>query len=652
MVDRRPHIRGADHDRLGYTHDTMRCQTNHKWLILALLFSLITLTCNIPTPSTQTPSPTHTMSPESSATETPVNPVTPTTTAFELRDNLARGKPVRASSSTPSNPPELAVDGQAGFAYAWASAGGDQQWIEIDLGSPATIDRIELLVSQPRTTETRHQVWGRTALGSEQLLHEFQETTSDGQLLAHTPSEPWRGVQSLRIETHQTPSLAAWEEIQVFGAPEAEAPQPVDSAVTVVFYNGQVITMEDSQPMAGAIAIKGQLIQMVGENDQVLAGAGPNAVLIDLGGRTLMPGFVDTHSHVFDQAGSLGEDLYSVQTLALRHGVTSIGDMWVTADLVDQMREIDRAGELRLRLSLYLAYNDSCGVPLPQDWYLAYPQSIEPEDRLHITGIKVFADGGSCNAPAVSFEYPNGVGRGDLYHTQEQMNAIVASIQEDGYQAAVHALGDRAVDQLLNAIEAALTGGPNTYRHRMEHSGVVHPDAIARYSQVQPVATIFGAFPTCSRLGEPTKFKYRVPAEYQTYEWRWRDLIEANPDVVFAWHMDTPVFDFDTIRQLWGFVTRMDISEDGSICQPPEWLAANTLPVDVALKLMTINAAYALFREEQVGSLREGKFADLIILSGNPLTIDPASIIDIEVLMTMVDGSTAHCAPGFEHLCP
>ncbi len=68
--------------------------------------------------------------------------------------------------------------------------------------------------------------------------------------------------------------------------------------------------------------------------------------------------------------------------------------------------------------------------------------------------------------------------------------------------------------------------------------------------------------------------------------------------------------------------------------------------------MMTINGAYALFMEDKIGSLIPGKFADLIVLSDNPLTVDLDAIVEIDVLMTMVGGKVEHCVEDPEWVCP
>jgi predicted amidohydrolase YtcJ len=393
------------------------------------------------------------------------------------------------------------------------------------------------------------------------------------------------------------------------------------------------------------------MILAVGSDEEILALRSPETEVVDLEGRALLPGFVDAHTHLFNAADHYGTDLEGVQDLALSYGITTLANMYVTAELVEQMQTLDQAGLLRVRTSLYLNYNTNCG-DLMGDWYLQHPPTRVPGEMLRIGGVKIFADGGSCNAPAVSFEFPNDVGQGDLYFTQPEMDGIVASLHADGYQVAVHALGDRAIEQVQDAIAATLQGQPNTMRHRIEHNAVLRPELIPRYSQIGIVPLIFGKFPTCLKVGATSQYKYVVPEEYQTWEWPWRELLDANPGLPIAWHGDDPPMPpVDPIIDLWGFVTRRDIAEDGSICEPPDWIAKNTITVDEALRLMTMGSAYALFRDEEVGSLKPGKFADLIVLSKNPVTADPDQIKDIQVLMTMVGGRVEYCASAHETLC-
>lgn len=100
-------------------------------------------------------------------------------------------------------------------------------------------------------------------------------------------------------------------------------------------------------------------------------------------------------------------------------------------------------------------------------------------------------------------------------------------------------------------------------------------------------------------------------------------------------------------------MTRKQAEDDRvTVCDPPEWIQDDTLTVDQALPMMTRESAYALFRDEELGSLAPVKFADLIILSASPLTANPDTLLETRVLMTMVGGKVEFCATGFESLCP
>jgi predicted amidohydrolase YtcJ len=427
---------------------------------------------------------------------------------------------------------------------------------------------------------------------------------------------------------------------------------PNDQAADIIFYNGTILTMDEKNPQANAIAIKGEKIMAVGNNNDILALKGTQTRLVYLAGSTLMPGFVDAHSHLYDtqRTNPNGDDL---QAMALQEGVTTIGELASPQELIPYMQDLQKNGNLRLRANLYMMYTNACGDVLG-DWYKGYPPTRTPGEMLRISGVKIFSDGGSCNVPAVSYEYPGNAGHGDLYFTQEQLNQMVADIQAAGYQVAIHALGDRAIEEAQNAIQAALAGQPNTYRHRIEHNAVLRPELIPRYSQIGIIPVIFGAFPTCVYTQNTGQFKYITPPEYRNWEWPWRPLMDANPDLPIAWHADFPVYGtISPMVNLYGLVTRKSFAEDGvTICEPPDWAADDRLSVDESLPLMTRNSAYALFRDQEVGILKAGMYADMIILSENPLTVEADTLKDISVVMTMVGGKLEYCAEGNETLCP
>jgi predicted amidohydrolase YtcJ len=416
------------------------------------------------------------------------------------------------------------------------------------------------------------------------------------------------------------------------------------SQAELIFYNGSVLTLEGDAWEAQAIAIRGDKILAVG-GGEVLALQGPGTRLVDLGGQTLMPGFVDAHTHVFNDAGYMGLDLEGAQQLALENGITSLADMYTPPEFLEEMQTFAAEDKLVIRTSLYLIYNTACG-DLVGDWYTAHAPTHAFGEKLRIGGVKIFSDGGVCGRFALSFDYPPeyGGGQGDLWLTQEALSQAIAQADAAGYQVVVHALGDRAVETTQNAFELVLDGQPNILRHRIEHSYVVRPELLPRYGQIGLVTAIFGYAPICE-WGRGEGFAEIVGPERLSWLQPYRALLDANPGLHVTWHGDDP----------WvGPVSPiLELHKDGvTLCQPPDWLAATALTVEEALPLMTREAAYAIFREEEVGSLKPGKLADLIILSDNPLAVDPNTIKDITLSMTMVGGQVVYCAPGQETVCP
>lgn len=425
----------------------------------------------------------------------------------------------------------------------------------------------------------------------------------------------------------------------VFSPPATPLPT-VSPQQHIILHNGVLLTMDESSPQAQALEIRGQMITAVGSNEEILALEQAGTRVVDLDGRTLMPGFVDAHTHLFNDAEQYFDmSLDEVQEVALQNGITTIGDMYVDDRFFKEIETF--APGLRLRTSLYLVMTDNCGEVLG-DWYAAHPVTRYAGEILRIGGVKIFTDGGTCERPAMSYELTPGEGLGDLFHTQEALNEMVLTAQTAGYQVAIHAIGDRAVEQAQNAIAAALDGQPNIYRHRIEHNSVIRPDLLARYGEIGIIPVVFGLYPSCNPFGPPP------PPEYQAWEWPYRALLDANPGLPVAWHGDDPFFGrIRPLDDLYSLITRADVDAEGNICPAPDWHQAHTITAEEGLRMMTFNAAYALFRDEEVGSLTPGKYADLIVLPGNPLTVAPDELVTMDVQFTMVGGRAEYCAlPG------
>ena len=420
--------------------------------------------------------------------------------------------------------------------------------------------------------------------------------------------------------------------------------------------------MEADLPQAEALVILGEDILAVGSDQEILALSGPETQVIDLGGRALLPGFVDPHSHFLVNSVDFGDSLEIGQQNTLERGTTTIGDPAMHPGRFGSFLIALESTNLRVRTSLYLMYNTKCSGVLSEGWILDYPPILDPTQMLRFPGIKIFGDkgGSACGLMAMSVALPTelvaesgGGPNGDLVLSEEELAQVIAEHQVLGYQVVIHARGDRTVETSLNAIEAALAGQPNTFRHRIDHNDFVRPELLSRFGEVGAVPLLRGRPEACMINDSSGVHPYGEEASLWFY--RARSLLDANPGLPVAWHSDdwskeyprTPLLD------LYDWVTRKQIRDDGvTVCVPPNWLAAEAITVEEALRLMTINAAYALFMEEKVGSLKPGKFADLIILSDNPLTVTSDTLINLEVLMTMVGGRVEHCQAGHEAICP
>jgi predicted amidohydrolase YtcJ len=127
--------------------------------------------------------------------------------------------------------------------------------------------------------------------------------------------------------------------------------------------------------------------------------------------------------------------------------------------------------------------------------------------------------------------------------------------------------------------------------------------------------------------------------------------VKANPRLRIAWRADWPAFSENPLVHLYSFVTRRQIDADGSVCRPQPEQANDTISRARALRMMTLDSAYALGQDSVIGNLVPGKLADLVVLSGDPLTVAADRVPKLKVLATLVGGNVRYCAAAVPGLC-
>ncbi len=518
----------------------------------------------------------------------------------------------------------------------------------------------------------------------------------------------------------------------------------------VILYNANILTIDAAQPRAQAVAIAGGRFLAVGSNDDVrnLAKAGTRQV--DLGGKTVVPGFIDAHSHpcyagirhlqwvdcdlrsiaeiqnairaraaktppgdwvigfkyddtktkegrkltredldaaatdhpVFiehrgghtayvnslayrrtevtedtaDPAGGkfdrdptsgrltgglrenaterfrqllpvnfsrdeMRQGVKLISQMMVRTGITSVGDAEATPEDLLAYQDAREAGELSFRVYCFLQYQflermTAAGIRtgLGDEW-------------LRIGAIKLVCDG-SISERTARLTQPY-IGRpndyGILVHNEEELYENARKAHAAGWQIGTHANGDAAIEIMLRIYERLQHEMPRRDpRYRLEHCTVVNPALIERIRALGAIPTPFSTY--VYYHGEKMR-------EYGPERLNWmfavRSFLDAGIHVTQA--SDYPAGPFEPMMALRSEVTRTD--SHGNL-----WGPKQRITVEEALRVGTINGAYASFEENQKGSITAGKLADLVVLGRDPLRVDPMELIDIPIERTMAGG--------------
>lgn len=323
----------------------------------------------------------------------------------------------------------------------------------------------------------------------------------------------------------------------------------------------------------------------------------------------------------------LRENMTAANRACLASGLTSVHDAGGLAGVpLDVATEMVAAGDLQVRLYGFVTVN-SADHPLAGILATGVRSGFGDE-RLRMGAFKVITDGSSSGPTAATREpyASNSDDSGIAYWAQDGLDQLIGRAHRAGWQCTVHAVGDRAIEQTLNAMARAQSEYPRErLRHRIEHCAMLPPD-LQRRVRLQGIVPIMQpAF--LWEFGDGYIRNYG--RERADLMFPARSMLDAG--VIVAGSSDSPVTDFRPLFGIEQAQTRATM--DGDVCGPNE-----RLDLVAALRMHTINGAYASFEEHLKGSIEPGKLADLALLSADIRKVPVTELRDLPIDMTVVGG--------------
>ena len=350
-----------------------------------------------------------------------------------------------------------------------------------------------------------------------------------------------------------------------------------------------------------------------------MAGRQPSGIFVDAAAelvqKAVPPPLPRTRDAAFARA----------QEILLGHGITAVADMGTGGEDWAVMRRAGDAGRLNLRILSY-----SSGVePLlaiagtkPTPWLY--------DSRLRMVGVKLYSDGALGSRGAwLKQDYRDKPGeRGLAFLSDATLKNLMSRAAMDGFQVAVHAIGDAANAQLLEAVEELADTYEGDRRWRIEHAQIVDPADLPRFSRHGIIASMQPVHQTSDwRMAEARMGLDRLGGAYA-----WRSMIAGGVPLAFG--SDFPVESPNPFHGLAVAISR----EDAQGQPPGGWLPEQKVTLAQALDGFTRAAAFAGFAEDRLGSLERGKLADFIFIDRDIFQSTPEQIRDTRVLETWIGG--------------
>jgi predicted amidohydrolase YtcJ len=316
--------------------------------------------------------------------------------------------------------------------------------------------------------------------------------------------------------------------------------------------------------------------------------------------------------------------LDAAMSYVAERGVTSVHHMGTWSDLAVFRRAHD-AGALRTRIA--------ANVPLST--WTRLRDEVKARGRgdawLHIGGLKGFVDGSLGSHTAAMLEpftdAPND--RGFFVNTEKDLHDWTDGADEVGLQVIVHAIGDRAIRTQLDIYEhVAKEHGARDRRFRIEHAQHIAPQDIARFGQL-------GVIPSMQPYHAIDDGRWAdrvIGVERAKGTYAFRSLLDHGAQLAFGsdWFVAPPT----PLEGIYAATTRRTLDDRN----PGGWLPEQKITVEQALRAYTSGSAYAGFQEQDVGVLKPGMLADVVMIDRDITRIAPETIRDAHVVLTMVGG--------------
>lgn len=317
------------------------------------------------------------------------------------------------------------------------------------------------------------------------------------------------------------------------------------------------------------------------------------------------------------------------QQALLANGITAVADMGTTVDDWLSYRRMADIGAMRVRVMSYAAGVDTAsqiGGKGPTPWLY--------DDRLRLGGVKIYLDGalGSRGA-ALKAPYADAAGeKGLSFLSDTQLQNQMSRAAMDNFQLAVHAIGDKANSQVLDAIQVlnATYGGDR--RWRIEHAQIVDPNDLKSFGKYGTIASMQPTHQT----GDRTMAEARLGPNRLNGAYAWKSVLDNGGKLAFG--SDFPVEKPDPWAGWAAAFTRQDANG-----QPPGgWHPEEAVTREQAWWAFTGGAAYAGFAEKNFGNLAPGQKADFIVVDRDPLSVDAMGLRNIKVEQTWVGGEKVY----------